>query len=159
MVDFDIRLSVARQCRLLSISRSTYYYETKRESPLNQKLMRMIAEQFLKTPNYGSRKMARWLRRQGYCVGRKRVRRLMRLMGLVAVYPKPRTSLLNMEHKMCHCQYLLRGLEIGRPNQVWCADITYIPMRRGFLCLIAVMDWYSRRVLSWRLAVKSAVYL
>jgi len=150
MVDFDFGLSIARQCRLLSISRSTYYYETKGESPFNQKLMRMIDEQFLKTPSYGSRKMSRWLRRQGYCVSRKRVRRLMRLMGLVAVYPKPRTSLPNTAHKIY--PYLLKGLEIDRPNQVWCADITYIPMRRGFLYLVAVMDWYSRRVLSWRLS-------
>ncbi len=102
MVDFDIRLSIARQCRLLSISRSTYYYETKGESPFNQKLMRMIDEQFLKTPNYGSRKMARWLRRKGYCVGRKRVRRLMRLMGLVAIYPKPQNCPAIGDHLKKH---------------------------------------------------------
>ena len=150
MVDLDMGLSITQQCRLLSISRSAYYHERKGESLLNQKLMRIIDEQFLKTPNYGSRKMSRWLRRQGYCVGRKRVRRLMRLMGIMAIYPKPRTILPDMEHKIY--PYLLKGLNIDRPNQVWCSDITYIPMSRGFLYLVAVMDWYSHRALSWRLS-------
>ena len=143
-------LSITTQCRLLSISRSGWYYDPKGESPLTLKLMRMIDEQFLVTPFYGSRQMARYLRRQGYCVGRHRVRRLMRLMGIEAVYQKPRTSDPHPEHKIY--PYLLRGLEINRPNQVWCADISYIPVKRGFLYLVAIMDWYSRKVLSWRLS-------
>jgi len=150
MIEPDNRLSIVRQCQLLSIARATYYFENKGESPFNLKIMRLIDEQFLKTPSYGSRQMARWLRRQRYCVGRKRVRRLMRLMGLVAVYPKPRTSIPDKAHRIY--PYLLKDLMIDRPNQVWCADITYIPMRRGFLYLVAVMDWFSRRVLSWRLS-------
>ena len=146
----DGRLSIARQCTLVSISRSSFYYEGKGESPLNLALMRLIDEQFLETPWYGSRQMARYLRRQGYCVGRKRVRRLMRLMGLCAIYQKPRTSDPHPDHRIY--PYLLRGLIIDRPSQVWCSDITYIPMRRGFLYLVAIMDWASRRVLAWRLS-------
>jgi putative transposase len=144
------RLSIARQCALVLISRSSFYYEGKGESALNLALMRLIDEQFLETPWYGSRQMARHLRRQGYCVGRKRVRRLMRLMGLQAVYQAPRTSDPHPAHRVY--PYLLRGLDIDRPNQVWCTDITYIPMRRGFLYLVAIMDWASRKVLAWRLS-------
>jgi putative transposase len=144
------RLSIVRQCALVSIGRSSFYYEGKGESPLNLALMRLIDEQFLETPWYGSRQMARHLRRQGYCVGRKRVRRLMRLMGLCAIYQKPRTSDPHPDHRIY--PYLLRGLPIDRPNQVWCTDITYIPMRRGFLYLVAIMDWASRKVLAWRLS-------
>ncbi len=144
------RLSIARQCSLVSISRSSFYYEVKGESPLNLALMRLIDEQFLETPWYGSRQMARHLRRQGYGVGRKRVRRLMRLMGLQAIYQAPRTSDPHPGHRVY--PYLLRGLVIDRANQVWCTDITYIPMRRGFLYLVAIMDWWSRKVLSWRLS-------
>jgi putative transposase len=143
-------LSITAQCRLLSISRSGWYYNPKGESPLTLKLMRMIDEQFLVTPFYGSRQMARHLRREGYCVGRHRVRRLMRLMGIEAVYQKPRTSKPHPEHKTY--PYLLRGLDINRPNQVWCADISYIPVKRGFLYLVAIMDWHSRKVLSWRVS-------
>lgn len=112
--------------------------------------MRLIDEQFLETPCYGARQMASHLRRQGYGVSRKRVRRLMRIMGLSPIYQKPNTSKPHPEHKIY--PYLLRGLTIDRPNQVWCADISYIPMRRGFLYLVAVMDWASRKVLSWRLS-------
>lgn len=144
------RLSIVRQCELVGISRSTFYFTGKGESPLNLKLMRMIDQQFLKTPFYGSRQMARWLRRQGCMVGRKRVRRLMRQMGLVPIYQAPKTSQKHPEHKVY--PYLLRNLKIDRPNQVWCADITYIPMRRGFLYLVAIMDWHSRKVLSCRLS-------
>ena len=143
-------LSIARQCDLLGISRSSFYYEAKGEKPLNLKLMRMIDEQFLETPWYGSRQMARWLRRQGYRVGRKRVVRLMRKMGLMPIYQKPSTSKPQPGHKIY--PYLLRGVEITEPGHVWCADITYIPMRRGFLYLVAIMDWASRMVLSWRLS-------
>jgi len=144
------RLGITRQCRLVSISRSTFYYQGKGESPLNLKLMRLIDEQWLKRPFFGSRRMARHLGRQGYCVGRKRVRRLMKKMGLEAVYPRPRTSKPHPEHRVY--PYLLRDMVIEKPNQAWCADITYIPMRHGFMYLVAVMDWYSRRVLSWRLS-------
>ena len=144
------RLSIRRQCRLVSIARSSFYYEGRGESPLNLRLMRLIDEQFLETPFYGSRQMTRWLRRQGYTVGRKRVRRLMRLLGIQAVFQRPRTSQPHPEHKIY--PYLLRDLEITRPNHVWCSDVTYIPLKRGFLYLVSVMDWSSRKVLSWRLS-------
>ena len=143
-------LSIVRQCELVSISRSSFYFTGKGESPLNLKLMRLIDEQFLETPFYGSRQMTRHLVRRGYQVGRKRVRRLMRQLGLSALYQAPKTSLKHPHHKVY--PYLLRGLAIDRPTQVWCADITYIPMRRGFLYLVAIMDWHSRKVLSWRLS-------
>jgi putative transposase len=143
-------LSIVRQCLLLGISRSGWYYESKGENPLNLDLMRMIDEQFLKTPYYGSRQMARHLRRIGHCVSRKRVRRLMRFMGLQAIYQAPKTSVPNPEHGIY--SYLLNGLDINRSNQVWCADITYIPIKRGFLYLVSIMDWYSRKVLSWRIS-------
>lgn len=113
--------------------------------------MRIIDEQYLKTPVYGSRSMRNYLRRLGYkTINRKRVQRLMRLMGLEAIYPKPKTSRPHPAHKIY--PYLLRGLKIDRPNQVWAADITYIPLERGFMYLVAVMDWYSRKVLSWRIS-------
>jgi putative transposase len=144
------RISITQQCSLLSISRSSFYYEPTGENLLNLKLMRLIDEQFMNTPYYGARQMARYMRRQGYCVGRKRVRRLMQKMGLMAIYQKPNTSAPHPEHKIY--PYLLRGIEITRPNQVWCADVSYIPMRKGFLYLVAVMDWHSRKVLSWRLS-------
>ena len=151
MIDSTLKkLSIAKQCKLLSISRSTFYYAPKGESALNLKLMRLIDERFLKRPGAGSRQMTRWLRRKGYCVNRKRVRRLMRLLGISAVYPKPRTSVSNHEHRIY--PYLLRDLIIDRPNQVWCSDVTYIPMRQGFMYLVAIMDWSSRKVLSWRLS-------
>jgi putative transposase len=144
------RLSIVRQCRLLSIPRSSYYRRPRGESEGNLTLMRLMDEQYLKTPCYGSRQMTRHLRRQGHAVNRKRIGRLMSLMGLVAIYRKPNTSKPHPEHKVY--PYLLRDMVIDRPNQVWCADISYIPMRRGFLYLVAVMDWASRRVLSWRLS-------
>jgi putative transposase len=142
-------LSIVAQCRLLSVSRSGLYYTPRGENPLNLKLMRLIDAQFLATPYYGSRQMARHLRREGYCVSRHRVRRLMKLMGIEAVYQKPRTSDPHPGHKIY--PYLLRDLAVTKANQVWCADITYIPVRRGFLYLVAIMDWQSRKVLSWRL--------
>jgi putative transposase len=143
-------LSITEQCGLLRISRSSWYYESQGENPLNLTLMRLIDEQFLDTPYYGARQMARHLRRQGYWVNRKRVRRLMERMGLSAIYQKPQTSKPHPEHKVY--TYLLRGMDISGPNQVWCADVTYIPMRRGFLYLVAIMDWYSRKVLTWQLS-------
>ena len=144
------RLSVVRQCELVDISRSSYYHVPNGESEFNLELMGEIDRQFLETPFYGSRQMARHLRRQGYAVGRTRIRRLMRRMGLQAIYQKPRMSIPNSQHRIY--PYLLRDLSINRANQVWCADITYIPMRRGFLYLVAVMDWHTRAVLSWRLS-------
>jgi len=144
------RLSLRRQCRLLSLSRSVLYYTPVGESAENLALMALIDRQFLETPWYGSRQMARWLRRQGHAVGRHRVRRLMRKMGLTPIYQPPRTSQPHPRHKVY--PYLLKGLEIVRPNHVWCADITYIPMRRGFLYLVAIMDWATRKVLAWRLS-------
>ena len=144
------RLSIVRQCQLLGLKRSTLYYKRKGENDLNLQLMRIIDRQFMDTPFFGSRQMARWLRRQGFTVGRKRVVRLMRLMGLSAIYQQPNTSKTHPGHRIY--PYLLRGLQIDRPNQVWCSDITYIPMRRGFLYLVAIMDWSTRVVLSWRLS-------
>ncbi len=129
-------LSLSRQCRLLTISRSSFYYAPKGESPDNLALMRRIDELFLKYPFYGSRQMVRQLRREGVCVGRHRIRRLMRLMGLEAIYQAPRTSDPHPAHRIY--PYLLRGLAIDRPDQVWCADITYIPVQHGFLYLVAI---------------------
>jgi putative transposase len=150
MIEPGSDVSVLRQCQLMGISRSSYYYEGKGEDPVNLELMRIIDEQYLKTPWYGSRQMARHLRRQGHKFNRKRIKRLMQLMGLEAVYQKPRTSAPNPEHKIY--PYLLREMIIDRPNQVWCTDVTYIPMRHGFLYLVAIMDWHSRKILAWRLS-------
>jgi putative transposase len=143
-------LSVSGQCRLLSISRSLFYYKQKPVKSEDLDLMRLIDEQYLKAPCWGSRSMRNHLRRLGYRVNRKRIQRLMRIMGLEAIYPKPRTSRSHPEHRVY--PYLLRNLIIDRPNQVWTADITYIPMSRGFMYLVAVMDWHSRKVLSWRVS-------
>ncbi|NHN90153.1 IS3 family transposase [Acetobacter conturbans] len=144
------RLSVVRQCTLLQLNRSGVYYRPMPESEANLELMRLIDAQFLETPYYGSRQMTRHLRRLGHDVGRKRARRLMARMGLRAIYQKPRTTVPHPAHRKY--PYLLRDLVIDRPNQVWCSDITYIPMRKGFLYLVAVMDWHTRKVLSWRLS-------
>jgi putative transposase len=143
-------LGISGQCRLLNISRSSFYYKNKPFKPEDLELMRLIDEQYLKTPCWGSRSMGNHLRRLGYKVNRKRIQRLMRIMGIEAIYPKPRTSRRHPGHKVY--PYLLRDLTIERPNQVWAADITYIPMTRGFMYLVAVMDWYSRKVLSWRVS-------
>ena len=151
MVDFGhAELSVVRQCALLGIARSGLYYEKTGESAMNLALMQEIDRAFTEWPFLGVRQMSRYLASLGHSAGRKRVRRLMRLMGLMAVYQKPKTSVPNPGHK--RYPYLLRGLTIDKSNQVWCADITYIPMRKGFLYLVAVMDWHSRKVLSWRLS-------
>src|SRR5674476_598817 len=144
------RLSIVRQCELVSISRSSFYREPAAESEETLRLMRLLDEQFLETPWYGSRQMARHLRRNGWCVGRHRIRRLMTKMGLAPIYQHPKTSEPHPRHKIY--PYLLRHLAIDQPNQVWCADVTYIPMRRGFLYLVAIMDWASRKVLAWRLS-------
>jgi len=152
LVDVHNReISVMRQCELLGISRSTYYYRPRPISELNLELMRLIDEQYTKTPFYGVPRMTAWLRRQGYEINHKRVERLMKLMGLEAVYPKRRLTVASKEHKIY--PYLLRGVEIKEPDQVWSADITYIRMLRGFLYLVAVMDWYSRYVLAWEVSI------
>ena len=143
-------LSISNECRLLSINRSSFYYRPKPVKAEDLELMRLIDEQYLKTPTWGSRSMRNHLRRLGYKINRKRVQRLMRIMGLEAIYPKPKTSRPHPEHKIY--PYLLRGMKIDQPNQVWAADITYIPMNRGFMYLVAVMDWHSRKVLSWRVS-------
>jgi putative transposase len=143
-------LSIVQQCALIGVSRSGLYYEPVGESPLNLKLMRLIDEQFLKTPFYGARKMCVVLNGQGYVVNRKRVKRLMHLMGIEAIYQKPRITVPDKEHEKY--PYLLGDLAITRPDQVWATDITYIPMRRGFLYLVAIVDWFSRYVLSWELS-------
>lgn len=143
-------LSLSRQCRLLSISRSAFYYAPRGESSENLALMRRIDELFLKHPFHGSRQMVRQLRRDGIGFSRHRVRRLMRLMGLAAIYRAPRTSTPHPAHRVY--PYLLRDVAVDRPDHVWCADITYIPVRRGFLYLVAIMDWATRHVLAWRLS-------
>jgi putative transposase len=143
-------LSVVRQCRLLGISRSGLYYRPVAVSEEDLALMKMIDRQYLATPFYGARRLAAWLKKQGWIVNRKRVRRLMQVMGLKAIYRRPRTSQPAPGHRTY--PYLLSGMEITRPDQVWAADITYIPMARGFLYLVAIMDWRSRYVLSWRLS-------
>ena len=146
----DKKLSISRQCKILNISRSSVYYTPKPIKPEGLKLMRLIDEQYLETPTWGSRSMRNHLRRQGYKINRKRVQRLMRLMGLEAIYPKPKTSRPHPQHKVY--PYLLKNMIIDRPKQVWTADITYIPMSKGFMYLVAVMDWYSRKVLSFELS-------
>ena len=138
-------MSVARQCELLGLPRSTRYYRPVGESAENLALMRRIDEQYLATPFYGSRKLALQLG-----VNRKRVQRLMRLMGIEAIYPKRRTTWPGAGHKIY--PYLLRNPEILRPDHVWSTDITYVPLRHGFLYLAAIMDWFSRHVLAWRLS-------
>jgi len=143
-------LSIGAQCRLLSIARSSFYHVPQGETETNLTLMRRIDEQFLETPFYGVRQMTWHLRNQGHRVNEKRIRRLMRLMGLMPIYQTPNTSRPAKDHKIY--PYLLRDLRVERPNHVWCADITYLPMRRGFLYLVAVMDWATRKVLTWRLS-------
>ncbi len=146
----NTNLSIGKQCKLLSISRSSFYYMPKGETAMNLMLMRQIDEQFLETLFFGVRQMTWHLRNEGHLVNEKRIRRLMRLMGLMPIYQKPNTSKAAKGHKTY--PYLLRGLRVERPNQVWCADITYLPMRRGFLYLVAIMDWRTRKVLAWRIS-------
>ncbi len=152
MTEPSSKLSVRRQCALLGISRSGLYYKPRGVSDLDLDIMRMIDEQYTETPFYGVEKMTAWLRRrQGIRIGHNKVRRLARAMGLEAVYPKPRLSMPSCEHKIY--PYLLKNMEIKKPNQVWATDITYIRLARGFVYLAAIMDWFSRYVLSWRLSI------
>jgi len=145
-------LSVGAQCRLLSISRSSFSYAPQGETPVNLGLMQLIDRRpaDLGTPFYGVQQMTWHLRNEGHAVNVKRIRRLMRLMRLMPIYQKPNTSKPAKGHKTY--PYLLGGLRIDRPNQVWCADITYLPMRRGILYLVAIMDWFTRKVLAWRIS-------
>ena len=144
------RLSVRKQCRLLGLARSGLFYEQRGESAENLALMRLIDEAYTQWPFYGVRKMTAHLGRQGHAVNVKRVRRLMRVMGLEAIYPKKRLSLSGEGHK--RYPYLLSGVEVVRPDQVWSADITYVRLRGGFVYLVAILDWRSRYVLSWALS-------
>jgi putative transposase len=144
-------ISVSRQCELLGLARPSYYYQPEKDDRYNHVLMNLIDEQFTRTPFYGVPKMTAWLRRTGYSVNPKRIRRLMRLMGLEAIYPKRNLSKSCPEHRKY--PYLLRGIEICHPDQVWCADISYIRMYHGFVYLVAVMDWFSRYVLAWELSI------
>ncbi len=151
MIDRDHdQLSLVRQCNLLDVSRASVYYRPAPPKAEDLELMALMDRQYLKTPFYGSRKMKAWLRWQGYLVNRKKVRHLMRLMGLEAIYRRPNTSKPAPGHRVY--PYLLRGVEINRVDQVWAADITYIPMTRGFLYLVAIIDWQSRYVLAWKLS-------
>jgi putative transposase len=150
LIDPDHELSIENQCALLKVPRSTYYYEGAGESPENLALMEQIDRLYLAHPENGSRMMVRVLARQGVVVNRKRVQRLMNLMGIRSLAPQRKTTVANKEH--FKYPYLLRGLLIDRPNQVWCTDITYIPFAKGFMYLVAIMDWHSRKVLSWRLS-------
>jgi putative transposase len=145
------RLSIARQCEWLSLARSSYYYQAATESPENLGLMRLIDEQDTKRPFYGVERMTAWLREdKGELVNPKRVRRLMRVMGIEAIYPKPRLSQSNAEHRIY--PYLLRDVKIERPNQVWSTEITYIRLLGGFVYLVAIIDWYSRSILRWQIS-------
>ena len=151
MIDRDHQqLSLVRQCILLDVSRASVYYRPVPTRAEDLELMALMDRQYLKTPFYGSRKMKAWLLQQGYLVSRKRVRRLMRLMGLEAIYRRPNTSKPAPGHRIF--PYLLKGVEVNRVDKVWAADITYIPMAKGFLYLVAIMDWHSRHVLAWKLS-------
>lgn len=147
MINQDLRVSVKRQCELLKVNRSSYYYQAVPVSDNNLVVMKLIDELYLKRPTLGSRSMIDRLKDKGHEVNRKRVQRLMRLMGIEAIYPRPKTFIGNKVYP-----YLLKDVKIERVNQVWVTDITYIPMHRGYCYLIAIMDLYSRKILSWRLS-------
>jgi len=150
MIDRTHALPVTQQCQLLNLSRSSVYYRPADVSDEDLRLMRRIDEMHLKRPFYGSRRIRDWLQDEGFAVNRKRVQRLMRLMGITALYPKANTSRPGKGHRIY--PYLLKGLAIERANQVWAADICYVPMARGFVYVVAIMDWYSRKVLAWRVS-------
>lgn len=145
------QISIERQCKLVGLSRASFYYKARPQTKENLLLMRLLDEQYTRCPFYGVRRMTAWLKTEGHLVNEKRVRRLLRKMGLEAQYPKPKTSRMQPEHRIY--QYLLRGLLIKKVNQVWSTDITYIRMTKGYVYLVAVIDWHSRYVLSWELSV------
>ena len=152
MIEFGLETApVTRLCELLDVARSTFYYRPKGLSEEDLEFMRLIDEQYTKTPFYGYRKMTRWLWLQGYHVNKKRVLRLMQKMGLQAIYPKPKLSKPGKGHFIY--PYLLRGIKIIRPDQVWAADLTYIRLWKGFIYLVAIMNWYSRYALSWEVSI------
>jgi putative transposase len=150
LVDGGEAMSLRDQCELLGISRSGYYYESRPESPENLAIMRRLDELHLANPVFGSRRLNILLKREGLLVNRKRVMRLLQVMGIEAIYPKARTSDPGAGHRIY--PYLLKGLEISGPDQVWCSDITYVPLQNGFMYLVAVMDWWSRYVLAWEIS-------
>lgn len=143
-------ISINRQCSLLDMHRSGYYYQPVGESALNLEIMALLDKQYTKTPFYGANRMHQYIVSLEYSVNIKRIRRLLRLMGIEAIYPKRQTSLPDKEHRIY--PYLLKGVKITKPNQVWSTDITYIPMANGFLYLVAIIDWYSRYVIAWRIS-------
>jgi len=144
-------IPITRQCELLGLSRSSFYYRPVAMSDVNLHFMELIDRQYTKEPSWGVPRMTIWLKRQGFTVNRKRIGRLMRRMGLEGVVPRKKLTRPNKEHRIY--PYLLKGLDISRPNQVFCSDVTYIPMRKGFIYLTAVMDWHSRYVLSWKVSL------
>lgn len=150
MIEPNQTLSKTRQCELLGLARSSYYYQPEPVAEGDLTLLRLMDEQYLKTPQYGARSYATWMNRQGYSVGRKKVTTLMRQLGIISTAPKPSTSRPHKAHTVY--PYLLRNRTIDRPNQVWASDITYVPLENGFGYLTVMMDWYSRKVLSWRLS-------
>lgn len=147
MIDRDINITLTRQCELLSIHRSGLYYAPASESEQNLKLMRLLDERYLKTPFYGIRRLTKWLKKQGILINRKKVKRLMGLMGWQTLYRKPNTSWKNKEHAIY--PYLLKDITIDHKNQAWGIDITYVPMRRGFMYLCAIIDLHTRFVVNW----------
>lgn len=150
------QLSVVRQCQLLGISRASLYYQPKSPDEEELLLLRLIDAQYLETPFYGSRKMREYLSQLGFCINRKRVQRLMQKLGIEALYPKPRLSQIHPEHQVY--PYLLRNIVVTSANQVWCTDITYLPVLKGHFYLVAIMDWFSRKVLAWRISNTLDVY-
>ena len=153
-IELDNRqIPIYRQCELLSLNRSSLYYTPYRDTQYDEQLMKLIDEQYIQTPFYGIAKMTEWLCRQGYCVNHKRIRRLMRQMGLESVYPHRKHGLSIPDKQYKIYPYLLKDVQIIRPDQVWSADITYVRMYRGWLYLVAVMDWFSRYVVSWEVSV------
>ena len=150
MIERNNQLSLTRQCQLLDLSQSSYYYRPKPADDSQLALLRQMDEQYLKTPQYGARSYATWFRRQGIQAGRKKAASMMRILGIISIAPKPKTSIPGKQHTVY--PYLLKGLIINQPNQVWAADITYVPMEKGFGYLVAIIDWHSRKVLSWRLS-------
>ena len=144
-------IPVSRQCTLLGLTRSSYYYAPLGENPFNLFLMRLIDEQHTRRPTFGVEKMTDWLRNQGYWVNEKRINRLMKIMGMSAIYPRPRLSQPGKDHKKY--PYLLRNVTVDHPDQVWASDITFIRLRHGFVFLVVIMDWFSRYVLSWNLSI------
>ena len=151
MIEKVAYLSISRQCELLELNRSSFYYQAKPLGESDYRVMRRIDEIFTEHPYYGNRRMAHILRSEGFDIGRKKVRKYYQIMGIEAIYPKMNLSRRNQEHKVY--PYLLKDLEITHSNQVYCADITYIRLRRGFVYLVAIMDWHSRYILSWRVSI------